>query len=392
MKIHEYQAKAILKEYGVRTLQSVVVDDPASAAKAYDDLQELGDGLCVVKAQIHAGGRGKGGGVKLVRSAEEAAAAAAAILASPLVTPQTGPEGQPVKKLLVEAGSSIANELYVGLALDRSVGVPVLMASSEGGVEIEEVAAKTPEKILRESVDPTMGLQPYQARRLAKGIGLAPELWNQATLFFHALCRAYLEQDCSLAEINPLVVTEDGQLIALDAKMNFDGSGLYRHPGVAELRDLDEEDPTEVEAANAGLSYVNLDGNIGCLVNGAGLAMATMDLIKLHGGEPANFLDVGGGATKDQVAAAFRIILKDPAVKGILVNIFGGILRCTTLADGIVAAAKEIDLSVPLVVRLEGTEVEEGRKTLEESGVAIITATDMTDAANKIVEAAGASS
>ncbi len=389
MKIHEYQAKGILREYGVATPESVVVTDPEGAAEAFG---QLGCDLSVVKAQIHAGGRGKGGGVKLVRSAEEAAEAARAILSKPLVTHQTGPEGQPVKTLLVEAGSAIADELYVGLALDRSVGVPVLMASSEGGMEIEEVAAKTPEKILREPVDPALGLLPYQARRLAKGIGLAPELWKQATHFFGALCRAYQEKDCSLAEINPLVVTKTGELIALDAKMNFDGSALFRHKDVVALRDIDEEDQTEVEAGDAGLSYVNLDGNIGCLVNGAGLAMATMDLIKLHGGEPANFLDVGGGATKDQVATAFRIILKDPAVNGILVNIFGGILRCTTLADGIVAAAREIDLSVPLVVRLEGTEVAEGRKTLEESGLPIITATDMTDAANKIVEAAGAGS
>ncbi|MAE93834.1 MAG: ADP-forming succinate--CoA ligase subunit beta [Deltaproteobacteria bacterium] len=389
MKIHEYQAKQILKAYGVAVPEGRVVDDPAGAGAAFT---ELGGELAVVKAQIHAGGRGKGGGVKLVRSADEAKEAAAAIQSKPLITHQTGPNGQPVKTLLVEAGSKIANEYYVGIALDRSVGLPVVMASSEGGVEIEQVAQETPEKILKEPLDPMVGLMPYQARRLAKGIGLRPELWNKATLFFHGLCRAYLEKDMSLAEINPLVVTEDGEIIALDGKMNFDGSGLYRNPDVSAMRDLDEEDATEVEAGDAGLSYVNLDGNIGCLVNGAGLAMATMDLIKLHGGEPANFLDVGGGATKEQVATAFRIILKDPAVKGILVNIFGGILRCTTLAEGIVAAAKEIAISVPLVVRLEGTEVADGRKILEESDVAIITATDMTDAANKIVEAAGAAS
>jgi len=389
MKIHEFQAKAIMKAYGIKTPDGVVVQDPDGAARAYDQLPTE---LCVVKAQIHAGGRGKGGGVKLVRSADEAREAAAAILASPLITHQTGPEGQPVKTLLVEAGSNIANELYLGLALDRSVGLPVLMASSEGGMEIEEVAAKTPEKILKAAIDPMIGLSPYQARRLAKGIGLPADLWNQATMFFHSLCRAFIEKDMSLAEINPLVVTEEGELIALDGKMNFDGSALFRHPDVGELRDLDEEDATEVEAGEAGLSYINLDGNIGCLVNGAGLAMATMDIIKLHGGEPANFLDVGGGANKDQVATAFRIILKDPKVKGILVNIFGGILRCTTLANGIVAAAKEIDIPVPLVVRLEGTEVTEGREILEASGVALTTATDMTDAANKIVEAAGGAS
>jgi succinyl-CoA synthetase beta subunit len=344
----------------------------------------------VVKAQIHAGGRGKGGGVKLVKSAEEAEAAAKAIFAKPLVTHQTGPEGQPVKTLLVEEGSAIAHEYYLGIALDRQVGLPVLMASSEGGMDIEEVAAKTPEKILRATIDPLVGLLGYDAIRLAKGMGIPSPLWKEATEVLRGLVRAYLEQDCSLAEINPLVQTKDGRLLALDGKMNFDGSALYRHPDVVAMRDVAEEDPTEVLAGDAGLSYIKLEGNIGCLVNGAGLAMATMDIIKLHGGEPANFLDVGGGANKNQVKKAFELILKDPNVKGILVNIFGGILRCTTLAEGIVAAAKETAIPVPLVVRLEGTEVEEGRKILQESGVAIIGAKDMTDAASKIVAAAKA--
>jgi succinyl-CoA synthetase beta subunit len=387
MKIHEYQAKEILRRYGVATSEGRVVKDAAAAADAY---RELGSELCVVKAQIHAGGRGKGGGVKLVRSAEEARSAAADILSRPLVTHQTGPEGQPVRHLLVEKGSSIADELYVGIALDRHQERPVLMASSEGGVEIEEVARTTPKKILREPLDPAVGLMPFQIRRLAAGIGIPSDLWNQAVPLFQGLCRAYLELDCSLAEINPLVITKGGELMALDAKMNFDSSGLYRHPELAELRDLSEEDPVEVEASGAGISYINLDGNIGCLVNGAGLAMATMDLIKLHGGEPANFLDVGGGATKEQVAAAFRLILSDEKVQGILVNIFGGILRCTTLAEGIVAAARETGIGVPLVVRLEGTEVEQGREILKTSGLDIVTATDMTDAARKVVEAAGA--
>ena len=385
MKIHEYQAKGILKEAGVAVPEHRVVKDHEGAARAFS---ELGGAVAVVKAQIHAGGRGKGGGVKLVKSADEAREAARAILSRPLVTHQTGPEGQPVSTLLVEAGCRIAKELYVGIALDRASYLPVMMASSEGGMEIEEVAAKTPEKILREPISPSTGLMPYQARRLAKGIGLPVETWGAATKIFQSLARVYLGSDCSLAEINPLVLTEDGQIVALDAKMNFDSNALFRHPALLELRDLAEEDAAEVEAAEFGLSYINLDGNIGCLVNGAGLAMATMDTIKLHGGEPANFLDVGGGADKDQVAAAFRIILADPKVKAILVNIFGGILRCSTLADGLVAAARETRIAVPLVVRLEGTEVEQGRATLHASGLAITTATDMADAARKVVEAA----
>jgi succinyl-CoA synthetase beta subunit len=387
MKIHEYQAKEILKAYGVAVPRGIVVSDAASAGQAFTS---LGVPVSVVKAQIHAGGRGKGGGVKLVRSAAEAVAAATAIFSKPLITHQTGPEGQPVKTLLVEEGSNIAHEYYLGIALDRQVGLPVLMASSEGGMDIEEVAAKTPEKILRARIDPLVGLLGYDAIRLAKGMGIPAALWKEATEVLKGLVRAYLDKDCSLAEINPLVQTKEGRLLALDGKMNFDGSALYRQSEVVAMRDLAEEDPTEVLAGEAGLSYIKLDGNIGCLVNGAGLAMATMDIIKLHGGEPANFLDVGGGANKSQVKKAFELILKDPNVKGILVNIFGGILRCTTLADGIIAAAKETAIPVPLVVRLEGTEVEEGRRMLAESGVAIISAKDMTDAASKIVAAAGA--
>ncbi len=382
MKIHEYQAKALFRAYGVPTPEGRVVSTPEEAAAAYRDLKSP---VAVGKAQIHAGGRGKGGGVKLVRSAEEAATAARTILAKPLVTHQTGPAGQPVKTLLVEQGQKIVRELYAGLALDRAVGAPVLMVSTEGGMEIEEVAAKSPEKILREPIDPIDGLHSYQGRRLAKALGLASDQWETATQFLQKLCRLYLDKDCSIAEINPLIVTEGGGLLALDGKINFDSNALFRHPDVVEMRDLAEEDPTEIQAQDAGLSYINLDGNIGCLVNGAGLAMATMDIIKLHGGEPANFLDVGGGANKDQVARAFRLITSDPKVKGILVNIFGGILRCTTLAAGVIGAVKEIGLRLPLVVRLEGTEVEEGRKMLRESGLAIVTAADMTDAANKIV-------
>ena len=382
MKIHEYQAKDILRRYDVAVPEGIVCHSPDEAAEAF---QKLGAHLSVVKAQIHAGGRGKGGGVKLVKSAEEARAAAEAIMAKPLVTHQTGPEGQPVKTLLVEKGSDIDRELYVGIAMDRDSARPVMMASSEGGMDIEEVAATTPEKIIKAPIDPQAGLRAYHARYLAKAIGIPDGQIKTAIKFLRSLAQAFLDTDASLAEINPLVLTKQGDVLALDAKMNFDDNGLYRHPDIVEMRDLAEEDPAEVEAGDAGLSYINLDGNIGCLVNGAGLAMATMDIIKLHGGEPANFLDVGGGATPEQVAHAFQIILRDDKVKGILVNIFGGILRCTTLAKGICQAVKEVSLNVPLVVRLEGTEVEEGRKILENSGLPITTATDMTDAANKIV-------
>ena len=387
MKIHEYQAKEILASYGVAVPKGVVVTDADGAARAFE---ELGQPLSVVKAQIHAGGRGKGGGVKLVKSADEAYEAATAILSKPLITHQTGPGGQPVKTLLVESGCAIDHEYYVGIALDRHEGVPVVMASREGGMDIEEVAAKTPELIIKAPVDPLVGLPGFEAVRLSKGIGIPPELWRDATKVFQGLVKAYMDKDCSLAEINPLITTKDGKIMALDGKMNFDGSALFRHKDIEAMRDFAEEDPVEAEAGEAGLSYINLEGNIGCLVNGAGLAMSTMDIIKLHGGEPANFLDVGGGANSEQVAKAFQLILRDPNVKGILVNIFGGILRCTTLAEGIVAAAKATKIPVPLVVRLEGTEVKQGRRILKESGVDIITATDMTDAASKVVKAAGA--
>ncbi len=384
MNIHEYQAKAILRDNGVATSHGIVC---TTAEEARDAFERLGKPVSVVKAQIHAGGRGKGGGVKLVKSADEAYEAAKTIMASNLITHQTGPEGQPVKTLLVEEGCDIADELYIGIAMDRDYGMPVMMASSEGGMDIETVAANTPEKILKEPIDPEAGLRSYQALRLAKGIGIPAALHRKAIKFLQSLSQAFLANDCSLAEINPLVVTGGGDLLALDAKMNFDSNALYRHPEIVALRDLAEEDPAEVEAAASGLSYINLDGNIGCLVNGAGLAMGTMDIIKHHGGTPANFLDVGGGATSDQVAHAFKLILADDKVKGILVNIFGGILRCTTLAEGICTAVKEVNLHVPLVVRLEGTEVEEGRKILENSGLPIATATDMGDAAAKIVKA-----
>ncbi len=386
MKIHEYQAKELLREYGIPVPRGQVAYTPEEARKAFE---QLGSPLAVVKAQIHAGGRGKGGGVKLVRSAEEAEAAAKAIFARPLITHQTGPEGQPVRVLLVEEGSDIATELYLGLAVDRELGCPVVMASAEGGVDIEEVAAQTPEKILKEPVDPALGLHAYQARRLAFGVGIPAKSVNAAVKVMVALAKLFVEKDCSLAEINPLILTGDGKVVALDGKMNFDSNGLYRHPHVSQYRDLGEEDPREVEASKHGLSYIALDGNIGCMVNGAGLAMGTMDIIKLHGGEPANFLDVGGGATTDQVREAFRIILQDDAVKAILVNIFGGIMKCDVIAEGIIEAARTSEIGVPVVVRLEGTNVERGRKLLEESGLALVPADGMEDAAKKVVEAAG---
>ena len=389
MKIHEYQAKEVLARFGVAVPEGRLALTAEEAAAAF---AELGAPVCAIKAQIHAGGRGKGGGIKLAKTADEARNYTAAMLGMSLVTHQTGPEGKVVQRVWVEKGSAIARELYVAITVDRAQGKPVMMASQEGGMDIEEVAANTPEKIFKETIEPGLGMQGYQARKLAFHLGLTGKGFKAGVKFMIALARAFGELDCSLAEINPLVVTEDGDVVALDAKINFDDNALFRHRDIEELRDLTEEDEKETEAAKHELNYIALDGTIGCMVNGAGLAMASMDIIKLHGGEPANFLDVGGGATKEQVATAFRIILKDPAVKGILVNIFGGILRCTTLAEGIVAAAKEIAISVPLVVRLEGTEVADGRKILEESDVAIITATDMTDAANKIVEAAGAAS
>jgi succinyl-CoA synthetase beta subunit len=386
MNIHEHQGKELLRRYGVKTLDGqacFTVDEAVAAAQRFGF-------PCVVKAQIHAGGRGKAGGVKVVKSADEARAAATAILGKTLVTHQTGPQGRVVRRLFVEQGCRIARELYVGIVVDRAVGRVTVMASTEGGVEIEEVAAKTPEKILREVVDPLIGLSAFQARRLAFALGLgSKEQLAKAVAFLTALARAFVELDASLIEINPLVVTEDGDVIALDAKMGFDDNALFRHPDVKALRDPNEEDPREQEAAKHDLSYIALDGNIGCMVNGAGLAMSTMDSIKAAGGEPANFLDVGGGANTEKVKAAFKIILSDAAVKGIFINIFGGILRCDVLAEGVVAAAREIGLTVPVVVRMEGTNVEQGRRILADSKLDIITASDMRDGAQKAVTAAG---
>jgi succinyl-CoA synthetase beta subunit len=381
MKIHEYQGKEIFRKYGVPTLEGKVcstVDEAKTAA------EELGY-PCVIKAQIHAGGRGKGGGVKLAKNADEARAHAESILGMQLITHQTGPEGQKVRKIYVEAGCQIEQELYLGLVLDREKSRICVMASKEGGVEIEEVAAKTPEKILKEWVDPVVGLLPYQARNLAFGLGLSGPSVRKAVKFLSALYDATVGTDASLVEINPLVVTKDSDLLALDSKMNFDDNGLYRHPWVEEMRDPDEEDPRETEAHAFDLSYVALDGNIGCMVNGAGLAMATMDTIKHVGGEPANFLDVGGSANKEKVTAAFKIILKDDAVKAIFVNIFGGIAKCDVIAEGIVAAAGDLGLDLPLVVRLEGTNVEKGRQILADSGLKISPAEDLLDGAKKAV-------
>ncbi|MEM7311047.1 MAG: ADP-forming succinate--CoA ligase subunit beta [Planctomycetota bacterium] len=381
MKIHEFQAKELLRGFGVAVPNGRECTTPEEAAKAHT---ELGTDVTVVKAQIHAGGRGKGGGVKLVRSADEAREVAEAMLGMQLVTHQTGPDGQKVRRLWVEEGSNIADELYIGIVVDREQQVPVMMASSEGGMDIEEVAANTPEKILKAPFQPGEGLSEAEARRLAEGIGLSGDTATEGVRLLQALAQAFCELDCSLAEINPLVTTKEGKVLALDAKINFDSNGLFRHADVAALRDLHEEDAKEVEASKFDLSYIALDGNIGCMVNGAGLAMGTMDVIKLHGGEPANFLDVGGGATKENVKAAFKILLSDDNVKGVLVNIFGGIMRCDVIAEGICAAVQEIELRVPLVVRLEGTNVEKGRRILEESGLPIITAGDLDDAAGKI--------
>jgi len=387
MKIHEYQAKQLFRDAGLPVPPGEVVTDAAAAGAAFT---RLAAPVAVVKAQIHAGGRGKGGGVKLVRSAEEAVSAAAGMLGRPLITHQTGPEGQTVRCVLVEAGSEIAHEYYVGLTIDRRRGAPVLMVSTEGGMDIEEVAASRPERILREAVDPEAGLRPWQARRLAYALELPASAIRPATVLFTKLVRLFLDKDAALAEVNPLVLTRDGTLIALDGKVVFDDNALFRHPELVALRDLHEEDPRETEAAAAGLAYIALEGNIGCLVNGAGLAMGTMDTIQLAGGRPANFLDVGGGATAAQVERAFRIILKDPSVKAILVNIFGGIMKCDVIAEGILAAARQIGLSVPLVVRLEGTNVERGRALIAESGIDVIAASDLADAAAKAVAAAGA--
>jgi succinyl-CoA synthetase beta subunit len=385
MKIHEYQGKALLKEYGVPVPRSVVARTPEEAEAA---ARELGTDIVVVKAQIHAGGRGKGGGVKLAKSPEEAKQIASDMLGMMLITHQTGPEGREVKTLLIEEGLPIDKEFYLGITLDRVTGRNTFMASSAGGMDIEKVAEETPELILKESIDPSVGLRPFQARKLAFGLGIPSDLINQAAKFMLSLYDAYEKMDASLVEINPFLLTKDNRLIALDAKVNFDDNAMFRHKDYVELRDLDEEEPLEIEASRFDLNYIKLDGNIGCMVNGAGLAMATMDIIKLHGGEPANFLDVGGGASQERVEQAFRILLSDENVKAVLVNIFGGIVRTDMVANGVVAAAKNLGVSIPIVARLEGTNVEEGRRVLAESGIGIITAQGMTDAAEKAVAAA----
>jgi succinyl-CoA synthetase beta subunit len=382
MNIHEYQGKEVLRQYGVSVPKGKVaftVDEAVEAAK------ELGTSVVVVKAQIHAGGRGKAGGVKVAKNLEEVRTYAEQILGKVLVTHQTGPEGKQVKRLLIEQGCDIKKEYYVGIVVDRATGRVVMMASEEGGTEIEEVAEHSPEKIFKEVIDPAVGLLGFQARKLAYAINIPNELVNKAAKFMMSLYKAFVEKDCSIAEINPLVVTGDGDVMALDAKLNFDSNALYRHKDILELRDLEEEDQKEIEASKYDLSYIALDGNIGCMVNGAGLAMATMDIINHYGGEPANFLDVGGGATAEKVTEAFKIILSDKQVKGIFVNIFGGIMRCDVIASGVVEAAKQVKLDRPLVVRLEGTNVVLGKKILNESGLNIVAADSMSDGAQKIV-------
>ena len=381
MKIHEYQAKAILREGGVPVPAGEVADTPAAARAIAERL----GGRVVVKAQVHAGGRGKAGGIKLADDPGGTEAAARAILGMRLKTPQTPPEGIEVRKVLVEEASSVARELYLSVTLDRARASHVVMASEAGGMEIEEVAARHPEKIIREWAHPALDLQDFQARRVAFGIGLAGEQFKQGVGLIRNLFRLYLAKDCSLAEINPLVVTKDGRILALDAKLNFDDNALYRHADVAALRDIHEEDPLDVEASKFNLNYIRLTGNVGCMVNGAGLAMATMDIIKLAGGEPANFLDVGGGASAEQIENAFRILSSDPSVKAVFINIFGGILRCDRLAEGMIAAVKKLGLRLPVVVRMEGTNVELGKKMLAESGLSLVTAEDMADGAQKAV-------
>ncbi len=385
MKIHEYQAKEILRKYGVATPRGVACFSVDEAAKAAD---AIGGGAWVVKAQIHAGGRGKGGGVKLAKSKAEVRDWAGKILGMQLVTHQTGADGQKVRRLLVEEGANIAKELYLGMVVDRVTQQVCLMASSEGGMDIEEVAAKTPEKIHKLFIDPQTGIRDAEADDVAGRIGIPAGSVAQARTVLQGLYRAFWESDASLAEINPLILTGEGRVVALDAKINLDDNALFRHPDIAAMRDLDEEDPAEIEASKYDLSYIQLDGDIGCLVNGAGLAMATMDIIKLYGGNPANFLDVGGGATTDKVTEAFKIMLGNPGLKAILVNIFGGIMMCDVIAAGVVAAAREVKLRVPLVVRLEGTNVDLGKKILAESGLPIISANNMADAAQKVVAAA----
>ena len=385
MKIHEYQAKEILSRYGVPIPQGEMIYTKEEAEAV---ARRLG-GTVVVKAQIHAGGRGKAGGVKLARTPEEARDIAGRMLGMKLVTAQTGPEGRQVRRVLVEQGLNIKQELYLGVVIDRAIARSVFMASAAGGVEIEEVARTQPEAILKEAIDPALGLQSYQARKIAFGLGLAPELARQAVPFIQAIARTFEATDASLVEINPCVVTEEGKILALDAKMNFDDNALYRHIDIRELRDLDEEDALETEASKYGLNYIKLDGNVGCMVNGAGLAMATMDIIKLAGGAPANFLDVGGGASAEQVKHAFQILMADPNVRGVFINIFGGILRCDVLATGVVEAARELQVKVPIVVRMEGTNVEKGQEILRTSGLNFTVATGMKDGAEKVVRLAG---
>jgi succinyl-CoA synthetase beta subunit len=382
MKIHEYQAKAILAKYGVPVPPGEVVATSADAAKV---ARQLGGGVSVVKAQIHAGGRGKGGGVKVVRSPEEAQQAADKILGMNLVTYQTGPRGQKVARVLVEQGLKIKRELYMGIVIDRSSEKPVLMVSPDGGVEIEKVAEETPDRIFKEYINPAVGLAPFQTRKLAFALGLEGTQIPRATKFMLAIWEAFRDTDASLIEINPLIVTEEGALLALDAKLTFDDNALYRHPDFKELRDLSEEDPLEIEASQHSLNYIKLDGTIGCMVNGAGLAMATMDIIKLAGGEPANFLDVGGGANAEQIKNAFRILMSDKSVKAVLINIFGGILRCDVLAQGVIAAVRDLGVPVPIVIRMEGTNVEQGKQMLRESGLNFTTADTMSEAAEKVV-------
>jgi succinyl-CoA synthetase beta subunit len=384
MKVHEYQAKSLLARYGVAIPKGEVADTPEAAREI---AKRLG-GAAVVKAQIHAGGRGKGGGVKVAKDADQAFDHARAILGMTLVTPQTGPAGRVVRKVLVEEALDLDRELYLGVTLDRSRSLPVVIASRSGGMEIEEVAAKDPAAVVREPVDPFLGLFPYQARRLAFALGLSGDAFREGVSLLQALFRAYVDTDSTLAEVNPLLVTRAGHVLALDAKMTFDDNALFRHPDIRDMRDLAEEDPLEVEASKFGLNYIKLDGSVGCMVNGAGLAMATMDLVKLAGGEPANFLDVGGGANEEQVKNAFRIILSDANVRAILINIFGGIMRCDVIAKGVVAAVREMGLSLPVVVRLEGTNVDEGKRILRESGLAVTPAEGLADAAQKAVAAA----
>src|SRR6516162_4861222 len=384
MNIHEYQAKGLMGKFGVAVPKGSVA---YTAAEAKEAAQTLGGSIWAVKAQIHAGGRGKAGGVKIARSPEEVEAAAQSLLGRRLVTHQTGPQGKEVSRVYVEAGCDIDREFYLGMLVDRGASRVVVMASTEGGMEIETVAHDTPEKIIKVTVDPATGMMPYHARRIVYGLGLEGDQVPLALKFLAAMYRAFIELDASIVEINPLVVTKGGDVVALDAKMNFDDNALFRHKQVEELRDESEEEPAELEAAKHGLNYIKLDGNIGCMVNGAGLAMATMDIIKLYGGAPANFLDVGGGATRERVTTAFKLILSDPNVEGILVNIFGGIMRCDVIAEGVVGAAREVNLHVPLVVRLEGTNVDLGKKILQQSGLPILAGDNLVDAAEKIVRA-----